>query len=522
MLRAGGSAIDAAIAVQLVLGLVEPQSSGLGGGAFIVSFNSAKGELTTYDGRETAPAAAKPDRFLRDGLPLGFDTAVRSGLSVGVPGVVAAMEAAHKAHGKLPWAALFNPAIELAETGFSVPRRLNALLKRESASWFAPTAGAYFYDEAGRARNEGATLKNPEYAQTLRDIAAGGAAAFYKGRIADAIVSAVTNAASLPGDLTANDLASYTAKERPAVCALYKIHKICGMGPPSSGAMTIGQIMMLIAPFKAIEGPEAAMSAQALHIITEAERLAYADRNMYIADPDAVAVPAGLLDSVYIEERRKFIDARHVMVRPPGAGIPPGFTKRAFGSDATLEVPGTSHISVVDGDGNAVSMTASIESAFGSHLWAAGFLLNNQLTDFSFKPTDSAGLPTANAIAGGKRPRSSMAPTLVFDLNGRIEAVTGSPGGSQIILYVVKALVAMLDWGMSAQDAAALTNFGSTGGPLLFELDPSAIFPVVQLAGYGQLAVPEVMTSGVHTILLRGSRLEGGADPRRDGVALGD
>lgn len=518
ILRAGGSAADAAIAVQLVLGLVEPQSSGLGGGAFVLHWDAGKGDLKTYDGRETAPASAKPDRFLKDGAPMPFDDAVRSGLSVGVPGVVRAMELLHKAHGKLPWPKLFEAAIVLAERGFDVSPRLTALLNWEGAEKFSPAARAYFFDDAKTVR---ATLKNPEYAAALREIAEKGAGAFYEGRIAGEIVAAAAAAQPIAGDITREDLQAYQAKVRDPVCATYRERKICGMGPPSSGTITIAQTLKLIEPFAEVRGAENAMSAAALHIIAEAEKLAYADRNKYIADPGFVSVPAGLLDEAYLSGRGKLIDPA-VAMEKPAAGQPPGLGKRAFGEDATHESAGTSHFSIVDDDGNAVAMTASIESAFGSHLWASGFLLNNELTDFSFQPTGKDGAAIANAVAGGKRPRSSMAPTLVFDKTGALEVVTGSPGGSRIILYVVKSLIAMFDWGLDAQAATALLNFGSEGKALQFEAGAAALWPALQLKVYKHSIEPQIMTSGVHTIWRRNGRLEGGADPRREGVALGD
>ena len=526
MLRAGGSAVDAAIATQLVLGLVEPQSSGLGGGAFIMHWHQATKTVTTYDGRETAPAAAKPDRFLRDGQPMAFDAAVASGLSVGVPGVMRALELAHQQHGKLAWAKLFEPAIALAEKGFPVPARLSALLAANGPASFAPAARGYFFDSAGVARPTGYVLQNPAYAQTLHVLAEKGAGALYEGAIADEIVAAVANAPTLAGDLTAADLATYRAKERAAVCFNYRVHKICGMGPPSSGALTIAQTLKLIEPFAAVQGARARLATPALHIIAEAEKLAYADRNRYIADPDFVSIPGGLLDDGYLAERRKLIDLAHAMAKP-AAGLPPGLAHKSMGLDATREAAGTSHLSIVDDDGNAMSMTSTVESAFGAHLWAAGFLLNNQMTDFSFRPVDQNGLKIANAVEAGKRPRSSMAPTLVFDVAGDLEAVTGSPGGSRIILFVVKALVAMLDWGLDPQGAAALVNFGSEGGPMLFDYKFEALWPALSLKSYGHAIAFEDMTSGVHTILrrgrfLEGGHLEGGADPRREGVALGD
>lgn len=521
MLRKGGCAVDAAIATQLVLGLVEPQSSGLGGGAFIVHWANAARSVTTYDGRETAPASAKLDRFVIGGEPMDFPDAVRSGLSVGVPGVVRAMELAHGRHGKLLWADLFAPAIALAESGFALPSRLHDLLKWEGAEAFAPDARRYFFNDDGTPKAAGTVLKNLDYAATLRAIASGGSKAFYEGPIADAILAAVAAAPIAKSDLTAADLAGYQARERAALCFAYRARKLCGMGPPSSGAMTIAQTLKLIEPFSEVPGADNAMRASALHVIAEAEKLAYADRNRYLADPDFVAVPDGLLEDGYLAERRKLINVDAAMERPE-AGLPPGIAKRTFGVDATYEVAGTSHLSVVDDQGNAVAMTTTIEGAFGSHLWAAGFLLNNELTDFSLVPAGRDGVVAANAVAGGKRPRSSMSPMLIFDANGALEGVTGSPGGSRIIMFVTKTLIAMLDWGMDAQQAAALPNFGSDGGALSFEPSVSFVLKAIALKSYGHTLNAEYMTSGVHTILRRNGKLEGGADPRREGVALGD
>lgn len=522
ILRRGGSAVDAAIAAEMVLGLVEPQSSGLGGGAFITYWDEKTRSVTTYDGRETAPAAAKPDRFLtKDGKPMAFEDAVLSGLSVGVPGVLRALYVAHEKHGKLPWKDLFDPAIKLAENGFHVSPRLAVLLAKDDPQNFAPEARAYFYEGGTRPRAGGELLKNPAYAATLRLIADKGPEAFYSGDIANAIVAAVQGATSIKGDMTTADLASYTAPERPPVCVDYRGRKVCGMGPPSSGGLTVGAVLKLIEPFPQVQGPAAAMTAPALHIVSEAEKLAYADRNRYIGDPERIPVPSGLLDDGYLAERRKLIDPKRAMQKAE-PGLPPGLAKKTFGVDATYEVPGTTQMSIVDDDGNAFSMTATIESAFGSHLWAKGFLLNNELTDFSFKPVDDHGIAVANAVEGGKRPRSSMAPTIVLGADGNPEIVTGSPGGSQIILYVVKTLVAMIDWDMNAQQAASLTNFGSQGGPVLIEYSQPILWPAYELTLYGQAVAGATMTSGVNTVARDGALLEGGADPRREGVALGD
>ncbi|MCB1483267.1 MAG: gamma-glutamyltransferase [Hyphomicrobiaceae bacterium] len=522
MLRKGGSAVDAAIAVQMVLGLVEPQSSGLGGGAFIVHWDRASKAVTTFDGRETAPASAKPDRFLdASGNTIAFDTAVRSGLSVGVPGVVRALEMAHRKFGKLPWATLFEPARKLAREGFPVGERLNALLTIEGPDRFPETARHYFFDEAGAPRAVGSLLRNPEYEATLARIAKEGAGVFYEGDIAQDIVDAVAQAPFASGGMTVADVNGYQSKEREATCFAYRMRKICGMPPPSSGTLTVAQTLKLIEPLGGVEGKNARMAPQAVHLIAEAEKLAFADRNRYIADPDFVTVPRGFLDAGYVAERRNLI-GRATTMEKPQAGLPPGVSKRTFGIDGTHEQHGTSHISIVDADGNALSMTTTIESAFGSHLMTHGFLLNNELTDFSFRPAGDDGVPAANRVEGNKRPRSSMAPLIVFAPDGQLYAVTGSPGGSRIILFMVKTLVALIDWDMNASEAAALENFGSEGGPVQLEEGVSDFWLTLVLKSYGQEVVHMPMTSGIHTIVRRDGRLEGGADPRREGIALGD
>lgn len=519
ILRRGGSATDAAIAAVLVLGLVEPQSSGLGGGGFMVAWDAAKKEMRSYDGRETAPTAARPDRFLRgeNGAPITFDTAVRSGFSVGVPGLVAMLEMAHRRHGKLSWAEVVEPAIRLARDGFRVSRRLNLLLAWHGASSFSPEARHYFFNSWGFPWPVGHKLANPDYARTLETIARDGAKALHEGPIAEKIVAAVA-AAPLGGDLTVSDLAGYRAKERSPVCFAYRLRRICSMGPPSSGGMTVAQTLLLLAPFDLATSPR---STATRHLIAEAERLAYADRNRYLADPDAVAIPDGLLDPAYLARRRALIDPAKAMARPE-AGQPPGSTVPASGTDATRERPGTTHLSVIDADGNAVALTATIEGAFGSHIWAAGFLLNNELTDFSFRPVDAEGRLIANAVGPGKRPRSSMAPTIVLDAGGEVEIVAGSVGGNHIIEYVIEALVALIDWRLDAQQAVSLTHVGSMGGPVDIEWGWETARIALGLKSYGHSIRPMLMTSGTHVLVRRGNRIEGGADPRREGVALGD
>lgn len=522
IMRAGGSAIDAAIAAQLVLGLVEPQSSGLGGGAFIVHWDQSSGGLTTYDGRETAPALAKPDRFIRNGQAIPFDTAVQSGLSIGVPGLVRLLEHTHKKHGKLPWPDLFAPAMRLANEGFAVTPRLNFLLRWIGPAAFDAKARAYFFTPAGSPHPVGHMLVNPAYAATLKRLAAEGANGFYAGPMAEAIVTAAAKAPNFPSDMTVSDLANYAIVEREPVCITYRNYKICGMGPPSSGGIAVAQTLKLLEGFDLGHGAGAAMGGQALHMIAEAEKLAYADRGRYLADPTFVPVPSGLLDESYLVSRRARIDGSYAKTRQD-PGDPPGLRQRAsFGADATIERAGTSHVSVIDADGNTVSMTTTIEGAFGSGVFAEGFLLNNELTDFSFQPVDATGTAIANRVEPGKRPRSSMAPTIVFAPDGQVYAALGSPGGTRIILYVVKSLVAMLDWHYDSHAAAALINFGSQGSTFEIETSLSAVWPALAMKTYGHNVDFGLMNSGTNIVARRNGHLEGGSDPRREGAALGD
>ncbi|MGE0022801.1 MAG: gamma-glutamyltransferase [Hyphomicrobium sp.] len=520
MLRLGGSATDAAIAAQLVLGLVEPQSSGLGGGAFLLHWDAREKKLLAYDGRETAPAAATPSRFMHSGKPMDFDAAVRSGLSVGTPGLVRLMEYAHKRHGKLPWARLFEPAMKLAREGFEISSRLYFMLRWFGDSALSPAAEHYFFDSNGSPLPMGHRLTNPAYATTLEALAKGGADAFYAGPIAESIVAAVKGDAT-PGDLELTDLAGYAVSMREPVCTAYRKRRVCGMGPPSSGGIAVAQTLALIERFDLGTTPHDAMRTPALHLVAEAERLAYADRDRYLADPDFIPVPPGLLDPAYLATRSALIDPAKVMPRAT-PGEPPQADATHFGSDATIERAGTSHLSVVDADGNAIAMTTTIEGPFGSGLFASGFLLNNQLTDFSFRPEDASGQPIANRVGAAKRPRSSMSPTIVFDDKGEFFAALGSPGGGRIILFVVKALVGMLDWQLDAQSAVDLPNFGSTGGPVELEFGWSTIWQALMLKSYGHAVTPDLMNSGLHVVARRNGVLEGAADPRREGLALGD
>jgi gamma-glutamyltranspeptidase/glutathione hydrolase len=522
MLERGGSAVDAAIAVQLVLNLVEPQSSGIGGGAFMLFHNGRSGLATVYDGRETAPAAAKPDRFLdAAGKPLGFRAAVVGGRSVGVPGVLRMLELAHRQYGRLPWAQLFEPAIALAEGGFVVSPRLAAAIAGDGFLT-QERARAYFFNRDGTPLAAGQTLRNPPFAATLRKIARGGAAAFYKGEIARDIVDTVDHGNDNPGDMTERDLAGYRATVREPVCGRYRAYRVCGVPPPSSGGITVLQLLGLLEAFdmKSL-GPG---SVQSAHLFSEAGRLAYADRDLHIADPDFVTVPVGLLDPAYLRERSRQISqdasmGRAVAGSPPDA---PGKRKKvALGEGRALEFPSTSHLSIVDRAGNALVMTTTIEFAFGSHLMTrSGFLLNNQLTDFSFVP-ESDGKPVANRVEGGKRPRSSMAPTIVYDAGGRVFMLVGSPGGNSIINYVAKTLLGVLDWSLDVQAAIDLPNIGSRNGPTELEAGTAAEALVPQLRALGHDTRVSEQTSGVHAIVRTRDGWAGGADPRREGVARG-
>jgi gamma-glutamyltranspeptidase/glutathione hydrolase len=519
ILAAGGSAIDAMIATQLVLGLVEPQSSGLGGGAFLLHWDEKTKVVTSLDGRETAPTAATPTLFLRpDRKPMEFYEAVIGGRSVGVPGVPRLMGDAHKRWGKLPWARLFEPAIKLADDGFVMSPRLAGLLTQEKNLALDPTAKAYFYNADGTPKAAGTVLKNPAYAETLRQLAAGGADAFCAGAIADAVIAKVTGHPSNPGGMTSADLAAYSVIERDAVCGPYRLWRVCGMGPPSSGGIAILQILgMLAGRDMAVlgSGPEA------VHLFSEAGRLAFADRAAYVADPGFAPVPMeGLIDPAYITTRASLIDTAKSMGKA-GAGEPPRKQGLRLAPSDGIE-HGTSHIAIIDADGNAVSMTSSIEDAFGARqMTSAGFLLNNQLTDFSFS-LESDGKPVANRVEPGKRPRSSMAPTFVFDATGRLVLIAGSPGGSSIINYVARTLIATLDWKMDPQQAVDAANFGSRNGPTELEAGTEAEAWKAALEAMGHTVKLTAMTSGIQAIRITPAGIEGGADGRREGVAIGE
>jgi gamma-glutamyltranspeptidase/glutathione hydrolase len=538
VLAAGGSAVDAAIAMQMVLTLVEPQSSGIGGGAFLLHWDGTR--VQSYDGRETAPMAADENLFVTSqGRAMSFVDAVVGGRSVGVPGVLRMLELAHRAHGRLPWAQLFEPAIQLAERGFGMSPRLHTLLAGEKHLPATAAARAYFYDAEGKPKAVGTMLRNPELAATLRAIAAEGADAIYRGPIADDIVAAVRGHASNPGRLQSSDLARYEARERPPLCSDYKAWRVCGMGPPSSGGIAVAQMLGIFAsrniavvPPQHVDG-SLQPQADAVHLFSEAGRLAFADRAQYVADPDFVPIDAAPLTSpAYLAQRAKLIGTRS-MGRAT-AGQPAGVAL-SFAADESAPRVATSHLSAVDSHGNAMSMTTSIEDAFGSRLMVRGFLLNNQLTDFSFLPRESDGKGAArpdgalvaNRVQPGKRPRSSMAPTLVFDrASGQLVAALGSPGGSQIINYVAKTLVGVLDWNLDIQQAITLPNFGSRNGPTELEDGrvPGALVDALTARGHEVRIIP--MTSGLQGIVrLRdgtAARWAGGADPRREGIALGD
>lgn len=520
VLRRGGAAIDAAIAVQAVLGLIEPQSSGIGGGAFLLHWDAATRVLSAWDGRETAPRAAGPDLFLRpDGSPMGFHEAAVGGRAVGVPGVVAMLEAVHRRHGRLPWGDLFAPAVALAEEGFPVSPRLAAAIAADRERLARdPAARAYFFLPDGSPLPAGHRLRNPAYAETLRAIARDGAAALREGPIADAILAAVRGASWNPGLLSLDDLRTYAPREREPVCILYRVWRVCGMGPPSSGGVAVGQILGLLAHTHL--GTLNPRGADAAHWLIEAGRLAFADRNLFLADSDFVRVPVrGLLDPAYLTVRAQAIDPARAAetVRP---GNPP-WREGGLAPDDTAREFGTSHLAIVDASGNAVAMTTTIEDAFGARVMAAGFLLNNQLTDFSFRP-EIDGRPVANRVEGGKRPRSSMAPTMVFDPQGELRVVLGSPGGARIIGYVAQTLVAILDWAMDSQAAIDLPRIVTVGQGAELEAGTEAERLAPLLEARGHRVTVRALASGLQAIVISARGLEGGADRRREGVALGD
>ena len=519
MLKKGGNAVDAAIAVQMVLGLVEPQSSGIGGGAFLLFHQNGSKRVLAYDGRETAPAAATPDMFIgEDGYPLNFYEAVIGGKSVGVPGNLRMLEMAHRRHGKLPWAMLFGPAIALSENGFTVSPRLHALVARDKYLALQPAARAYFYHPDGSPIDVGEKLANPQLAKVLRKVAKEGANAFYKGKIAKDIVATVRAHPTNPGLMTEADLASYEPKVREAVCGGYRAYIVCSMPPPSSGGVALLQILGILEPFDVAALKPG--STKAVHLVSEAERLAFADRNVYLADDDFVKVPVkGLIDKHYLQQRAALISPERSMGEAV-YGTPPGRDSLGLGDDIALELPSTSHISIVDQWGNGVSMTSSIEDAFGSRTMVNGFLLNNELTDFSFDPEQN-GKPVANRIEPGKRPRSSMTPTFILDRQNRLIGIIGSPGGSAIINYVTKVVIGVLDWGLDIQQAIDLPNFGSRNGPTELEKDTHLETLQASLQAMGHAVRIDEANSGLHGIMKIPNGWIGGVDPRREGMAKG-
>lgn len=543
MLQAGGSAIDAAIAAQMVLTLVEPQSSGIGGGAFLLYHDGR--QTWAYDGRETAPAAADEALFLdAEGRPLDFATAVGSGRAVGTPGVLRLLALAHARHGRLPWAALFAPAIELAEQGYALSPRLHALLAQTPQLRQDPHAAALYFDPAGRPWPAGQRLRNPELAAVLRRIAAEGADAFYTGEIAAAIVRAVRTHPTQPGRLALDDLARYRAVERQPLCfehpvaqaAAARRYRICGMPPPSSGTLAVGQILGLLqlAGAHGQAGAPSPLSADWLHLYAEAARLAFADRARYVADPDFVPQPGGaqgqaLLAPSYLTQRARLIDAQRRMPEAPAGQPDPAQAPQALAPMPPQPERGTSHLSIVDGQGHVLAMTSSIEAAFGSRLMVnrglglpGGFLLNNQLTDFSFVPRDAAGTPVANRVQPHKRPRSSMTPVLVFDgASGQPLLSAGSPGGAYIIHYVARLLLGTLHAQLEPQQVIDQPNFAAFEQHVVLEQDRWPAATVQALRALGHAVREQPLTSGLQAIDLRGGLLRGGADPRREGVALG-
>tara|TARA_R110001599_G_scaffold193957_11_gene389882 strand:+ start:659 stop:2413 length:1755 start_codon:yes stop_codon:yes gene_type:complete len=532
VLKAGGNAIDAAIAVQMVLNLVEPQSSGIGGGAFLMTYDG--GEVRAYDGRETAPQAVNSELFLQDGEPLEFNQAVVSGLSVGVPGTLRMLEKAHAEQGELAWAELFTPAITLAEEGFAVSNRLHTSLANDEFLRQDRLASQFYYDAQGEPIAVGETLKNPALAEVLRRVAAQGSAAFYEGDVAADIVERVQNHPERPGALAVEDLSGYEALNREPLCTPWQQWEVCGFPPPSSGHLTVMQILGMLDQQPLLEAPldNGASSSGWLHQFLEASRLAFADRGRYIADPDFVEAPGGdwssMLAPDYLEKRSELIDEMSMGVNAePGN---PGELAVSWASQPEQPEYGTSHISIVDDEGNAVAMTTTIEQAFGSRILsdggtglAGGFLLNNELTDFSFAP-EVDGEPVANRVEPGKRPRSSMSPTLVFDQeSGELVASLGSPGGAAIIHYTARTLVALRDWGLSAQEALNLPHAITLGGDVYVEEGRFPEATMDALRERGHTVSERELTSGLQAIMrLNDGTLFGGADPRREGVVMGD
>lgn len=522
VLSEGGNAIDAMVAVQTVLGLVEPQSSGLGGGGFLVYYDAASGRMTTFDGRETAPMEATPKLLLdRQGQPLKFFNAVVGGRSVGTPGTVRLLHETHNRFGKAEWASLFDPAIKLASEGFEVSPRLATMVATEGDKLKAYDGTTkYFFDEAGAPLQAGTVLKNQPYADTLKSIASDGPDAFYKGPIAEAMVKTVREATGNPGVLSLEDLATYRIKERQPVCATYRALDVCGMGPPSSGGVAIGQMLGILENFdvRAL-GPT---NPESWRLIGDAQRLAFADRERYLGDTDFVPSPIkGLLGKDYLAGRAALLDGDKALTEDEAkAGEPEWDHALLFGEGEAIELPSTSHFVIVDAEGNVVSMTTTIENGFGSRLMTNGFLLNNELTDFSFK-THDAGVPVANRVEPGKRPRSSMSPTIVMK-DGKPLLAIGSPGGSQIIGYVAQALIAYIDWQMPVEEIVAMPHLINRFGTYDLEAGTPAEEMAEPLKALGYEVKTGEMNSGLHAIEITTEGLAGSADPRREGIALGE
>jgi len=517
ILEKGGSAIDAAITVQMVLNLVEPESSGIGGGAFSLYWDNDDKKLSSYDGREKAPMLADEKLFQQNGKNMNWWEALAGGRAVGVPGVIAMLEMTHKQHGKLPWAELFEDAIKLAEEGFeispklgaSILKRTNPALGRYQATW------DYFFPE-GKPIAAGAIKKNPEFAMTLRRIALLGSKGFYKGQIAIDIVAAVNNAKDNPGQLSVEDMANYQAIERAPVCANYKEYKICGMGPPTSGGMTVIQILKLLENINLAQYEP--LSVESVHLFSQAAKLAYADRGKYMADADFVNVPVeGLIDNEYLKKRSALISGKDM--GKAEAGLPPNADQN-WKDAQSPEQASTTHFSIIDKQGNGFSMTSSIEMAFGSTVMVRGFLLNNQLTDFSFSEAKDGEL-VANRVQAGKRPRSSMSPFMVFDKDDNLMMVIGSPGGSRIINYVAKTMLGVLEWNLDIQEAISLPHFVNRNGTTDLEDNTDAATLKAALEAKGHKVSVRDLNSGLHGIMRTKNGLEGGADPRRVGKAQG-
>jgi gamma-glutamyltranspeptidase/glutathione hydrolase len=516
VLERGGTVVDAAIAIQATLSLVEPQSSGIGGGAFILYWSAGDKKLYTFDARETAPAAATPDLFMVDGQPLQWIEAIVGGKAVGVPGVLKGLNLAHERYGKLPWNSLFEGAAQLAEGGFEVSPRMAKLVgyRFHPGLYQLEPAASYFYP-GGEALTAGTWLRNPELALSLRMIAEHGVDYFYRGPLAHTIVDTVQNSSVRPGLLTLEDMQSYTVRERAPVCADYRIYRLCGMDQPSSGGLAVLQIFGILEQFDMPSREP--WSLDATHLFTQASRLAYADRNRYSADPDFTEIPvAGLLNDEYLQQRAGLINpARDMGLALPGQPD----SNLALADDDSFELPSTSHMVLVDQYGNALSMTTSIEMAFGSSLMAGGFLLNNQLTDFSLTPTRD-GKPVANRVQPGKRPRSSLAPFVVFNADGSLRALVGSPGGSRIIDYVAKTLLGILDWELDVQQAINLPNITNRNDQTTVELGRVGNSLVQGLIARGHNVKQADLNSGIHAIEVEDGVMYGGADPRREGLVL--